>query len=123
MPKLPGMEATGVAKTGTAGTKETGVVGTAETGTEGVAGIGATGAAGAVIPTPAAISGLSEVSANGEISIQMKCKYNKRKRRERRRHTHKIKLRRSAPFFIRIGNSLFQHGCIIRILKNVIGSL
>ena len=77
MPKLPGMGATGVAETGTAGTEETGVVGTAETGTEGAARIGATGAAGAVIPTPAAIFGPSEVSASGEISMQMKCKCRK----------------------------------------------
>ena len=69
MPKLPGMGATGVAKRGIAGTEETGVVGTAETGTE--------GAAGAVIPTPAAIFGPSEVSANGEISMQMKRKCRK----------------------------------------------
>ena len=77
---MPGMGAMGVAETGTAGTEETGVVGTAETGTEGVVGIGATGAAGAVIPTPAAISGPSEVSASGEISMQMKCKCRKKKK-------------------------------------------
>ena len=77
MPKLPGMGATSVAETGTAGTEETGVVGTAETGTEGVGGIGATGAAGAVIPTLAAIFGPSEVSANGEIRMQMKRKCRK----------------------------------------------
>ena len=63
------MGATGVAETGTAGTKETGVVGTAETDIEGATGIGATGAARAVIPTPVAISGPSEVSTNGEIII------------------------------------------------------
>ena len=69
-----------MAETGTAGTEETGVVGTAETGTEGAARIGATGAAGAVIPTPAAIFGPSEVSASGEISMQMKRKCRKEKR-------------------------------------------
>ena len=78
MPKLPRMGATGVAGRGTAGTEETGAVGTAETGTEGAAGIGATGAAGAVILTPTAISGPSEVSASGEISMQMKRKYRKK---------------------------------------------
>ena len=78
MPKLPRMGATGVAGKVTAGTEETGAVGTAETGTEGAAGIGATGAAGAVILTPAAISGPSEVSASGEISMQMKRKYIKK---------------------------------------------
>ena len=62
MPKLPGIGATGVA----------------ETGTESAAGIGATGAAGAVIPTPAAISDSSEVSASGEISMQMKRKCRKK---------------------------------------------
>ena len=61
MPKLPGMGATGVAETGTAGTEETGVVGMAET--------GATDAAGTIIPMPVAISGPSEVSASGEISM------------------------------------------------------
>ena len=80
MPKLPGMEVTGVAGRGTTGTEETGAVGTAETSTEGAAGIGTTGAAGVVIPTLAAISGLSEVSASGEISMQMKRKYKKKKR-------------------------------------------
>ena len=80
MPKLPGMGATGVAGRGTTGTEETGAVGTAETGTEGAAGTGATGAAGAVIPTPAAISGPLEVSASGEISMQMKREYKKKKR-------------------------------------------
>ena len=84
MPKLPGMGATGVAGRGTTGTEETGAVGTAETGTEGAAGIGATGAAGAVIPTLAAISGPSEVSANGEISMQMKRKYKKKDKGEGR---------------------------------------
>ena len=78
MTKLPGMGATGVAGKGTAGTEETGAVDTAETGTEGAAGIGATGAARAVIPTPAAIFGPSEVSASGEISMQMKRKYRKK---------------------------------------------
>ena len=78
MLKLPGIGATGVAGKGTAGTEETGVVGTAETGTEGAAGIGATGAVGAVIPTPAAISDPSRVSASGEISMQMKHKYRKK---------------------------------------------
>ena len=53
-------------------------VDTAETGTEGAAGIRATGTAGAVIPTPAAIFGPSEVSASGEISMQMKRKYRKK---------------------------------------------
>ena len=67
-----------VPRKGTAGTEETRAVGTAEIGTEGAAGIGATGAAGAVIPTPAAISGPSEVSASGEISMQMKRKYRKK---------------------------------------------
>ena len=65
------MGATGVAETGTVGTEETGIVGTAETGTEGTAGIGVTGAVRAVIPTSTAISGPSEVSASGEISMQM----------------------------------------------------
>ena len=78
MPKLPGMGATGVAGKGTAGTEETGAVGTAKTGTEGAARIGTTGAAGAVIPTPAAIFDPSEVSASGEISMQMKRKYRKK---------------------------------------------
>ena len=73
MPKLPGMGATGVVGKGTAGTEETGAVGTAETGTEGAA-----GAVGAVIPTPAAISDPSRVSASGEISMQMKHKYRKK---------------------------------------------
>ena len=77
MPKLPGMGATGVAETNTVGTAEAGVVGTAETGAESAAGIGATGVVGAVIPTPAAISGLLEVSTSREISMQMKCKYKK----------------------------------------------
>ena len=63
MPKLPGIGATGVA----------------ETGTESAAGIGATGVAGAVIPMPAAISGPIEVSASGEISMQMKRKYKKKR--------------------------------------------
>ena len=80
MPKLPGMGATGVAGRGTTGTEETGAVGTAETGIEGAAGIGAIGAVGAVIPTPAAISGPSEVSASGGISMQMKREYKKKKR-------------------------------------------
>ena len=80
MPKLPGMGATGVAGKGTAGTEETGAIGTAEIDTEGAVGIGATGAVGAVIPTPAAISGPSEVFASGEISMQMKRKYRKKKR-------------------------------------------
>ena len=123
MPKLPGMGATGVAKTSTAGTEETRVVGTVETGTEGAAGIGATGAAGAVIPTPAAISGPLEVFASGEISMQVKRKCRKKKKRERKIHTHEVRLGRSTTLFIRVRNSLFQHGCIIRILKNVIGSL
>ena len=79
MPKLPGMGATGVAGKGTAGTEETGAIGTAKIDTEGAVGIGATGAVGAVIPTPAVISGLSEVSASWEISMQMKCKYQKKK--------------------------------------------
>ena len=78
MPKLLGMGATGVAGKGTADTEETGAVGAAETGTESAAGIRATGAAGAVIPTPAAIFGPSEVSASGEISMQMKRKYRKK---------------------------------------------
>ena len=60
MPKLPRIGATGVAGKGTAGTKETGAV------VEGAARIGATGVVGAVIPTPAAISGPSEVSASRE---------------------------------------------------------
>ena len=77
MPKLPGMGATGVAETSTVGTEEAGVVGTAETGAEGVAGIGATGVAGAVIHTPAAISGPSEVSPSREIGVQVKHKHNK----------------------------------------------
>ena len=71
------MGAAGVAETGTTGTEETGVVGTAETGTEGMAGIGDTGVAGAVIPVPATISGPSEVSANGGISMRMKHKCRK----------------------------------------------
>ena len=121
MPKLPGMGATGVAETSTVGTEEAGVVGTAETGAEGAAGIGAMGVTGAVIPTPATISGPSEVSASGEISMQIQPK--KKKRRGRKIHTHEGRLGQSTPLFIRIGNSLFQHGCIIRILKNVIGSL
>ena len=78
MPKLPRMGATGVAGKVTASTEETGAVGTAETGTEGAAGIGTTGAAGVVIPTPAAIFGSSEVSASGEISMQMKRRYRKK---------------------------------------------
>ena len=77
MPKLPGMGTTGVAETGTVGTEETGVVGTAKTGTEGTVGIGDMGAAEAVIPTLAAIFGPSEVSANGEIRMQMKRKCRK----------------------------------------------
>ena len=80
------MGTAGVVETSIVGTVEAGVVGTAETGTEGAAGIGATGAAGigatgaagAVIPTPAAISDFSEVSASGEISMQMKRKCRKK---------------------------------------------
>lgn len=72
------MGATGVAETSTVGTAKAGVVGTAETGTEGAAGIGATGVARAVIPTPAAISSPSEVSASGGIGVQVKHKYNKK---------------------------------------------
>ena len=72
------MGATSVAETSTVGTAEAGVVGTTETSTEGAAGIGATGVAGAVIPMPAAISGTSEVSASGEINMQMKRKYRKK---------------------------------------------
>ena len=68
MPKLPGMGATGVAGRGTTSIEETRAAGTAETGTESAAGIGAIGAVGAVIPTPVAISGPSEVSASGGIS-------------------------------------------------------
>ena len=78
MPKLPRMGATGVAGNGTAGTEETGAVGTVETGTEGTTRIGTTGAAGAVIPMLAAISDPTEVSASGEISMQMKRKYRKK---------------------------------------------
>ena len=78
MPKLPRMGATGVVGKGTAGIEETGAIGTAETSTEGAVGIGATGAAGAVIPMLVAISGPSEVSASGEISMQMKRKYRKK---------------------------------------------
>ena len=110
----------GVAETSTAGTEEAGVVGTAETGAEGAAGIGAMGVARAVIPTPTTISSPSEVSTSGEISMQMKRKYNKKKRRGREIRTHEVRLGRSTPLFIRIRNSLFQHGCIIRILENVI---
>ena len=73
------MGATGVAGRGITGTEGTGAVGTAETGTEGAVGTGATGEAGAVIPTPAAISGLLEVSASGEISMQTKRKYKKKR--------------------------------------------
>ena len=83
MPKLPGMGATGVAGKGTAGIEETGAIGTAEIDTEGAVGIGATGAVGAVIPTPAAISGPSEVSASWEISMQMKRKIGRASCRER----------------------------------------
>ena len=119
LPKLPGMGATGVAETSTTCIEETKVVGTAETGTEGVAGTGSRSAAGAVIPTAATISGPSEVSASGEISMQIQ----KKKDKGKRMHTHKIKLRRSAPLFIRVRNSLFHHGCIIKILKDIIGSL
>ena len=79
--ELLGMGATGVAETSTVGTVEAGVVGTAETGTEGAVGIGATGVARAVIPTPTAISGLSEVSASREIGVQVKHKYNKKKKK------------------------------------------
>ena len=74
-PKLPGMGAMGVAETSTVGTEKAGVVGTAETGAEGATGIDTTGVAGVVIPTLAAISGPSEVSASREIGVQMKCKY------------------------------------------------
>ena len=76
--KLPGMGATGVAGRGITSTEGTGAVGTTKTGTEGAAGAGATGEAGAVIPSPAAISGPLEVSANGEMSMQTKQKYKKR---------------------------------------------
>ena len=72
------MRATGAAGRGITGTKGTGAVGMAETGTEGAAGAGATGEAGAVIPSPAAISGLLEVSASGEMSMQTKRKYKKK---------------------------------------------
>ena len=78
------MGATGAAGKGTTGTEETGAAGTAETGTEGAAGIGTTGVAGAVIPTPAAIFGPSEVSASGKISMQMKRKYKKKDKGEGR---------------------------------------
>ena len=67
----------GVAGRGTTGTEGTGAVGAAETGTEGATGEGATGEAGAVIPSPTAISGPLEVSASGEMSMQMKRKYKK----------------------------------------------
>ena len=90
MPKLPGIGATGVA----------------ETGTTSAAGIGATGVAGAVIPTPAAISDPSVVFASGEISMQMKRKC-KKEIRGRKIHTYEVRLGRSTPLFIRIGNSLF----------------
>ena len=117
------MGAAGVAETSIVGTEEAGVVGTAKTGAEGAAGIGTTGVAGAVIPMPAAISGPSEVSASGEISMQMKRKYNKKKRMGGKIHTHEVRLGRSTSLFIGIGNSLLQDGCIIGILKNVIRSL
>ena len=121
------MGAAGVAETSTVGTVEAGVVGTAETGVEGAAGIGAIGVAGVVIPTPAAIFGSSEVSASGEIGVQMKRKYNKKKKKkeegEERYIPMKVRLRRSTPLFIGIGNPLLQDGRIIGILKNVIGSL
>ena len=68
------MGATGVAGRGITGTEGIGAVGTTETG---AAGAGATGEAGAVIPSPAAISGPLEVSANGEMSMQTKQKYKK----------------------------------------------
>ena len=123
LPKLPGMGAVGIAETSTVGTEEAGVVGTAETGAEGAAGIGTTGVAGAVIPTPAAISGPSEVSASREIGVQMKRKYNKKKRRGGKIHTHEVRLGQSTPLFVGIGNSFLQDRHIIRILKNVIGSL
>ena len=121
------MGAAGVAETNTAGTEEAGVVGTVETGVEGATGIGATGVAGAIIPTPAAISSPSEVSPSREIGVQVKHKHNKKNKKIKRRgekiHTHEVKLERSTPLFIGIGNPLFQDGSIIRILKNVIGSL
>ena len=80
MPKLPGMGAAGIAETSTVGTEKAGVVGTAETGAEGAAGIDTTGVARAVISTPAAIPDPSKVSANREIGVQMKRKYNKKKK-------------------------------------------
>ena len=83
LPKLPGMGAAGIVETSTVGTEEAGVVGTAETGAEGAAGIGTTGVAGAVIPTPATISGPSEVSASREITMQMKRKYNQKKKNKK----------------------------------------
>ena len=72
------MGATGVAGRGIIGTERTEAVGTSETGTEGAAGAGATGEAGVVIPLLAAISGLLEVSASGEMSMQTKHKYKKK---------------------------------------------
>jgi len=77
LPKLPGIGAMSVAETSVVGTAEAGVVGTAETGTEGAVGIGATSVVGAVILTPTAISGPSEVSASRGIGVQVKYKYNK----------------------------------------------
>ena len=78
MPKLPGMGATSVTGRGITGIEGTGAVGTARTGTECAARANATGEAGVVIPLLAAISGLLEVSASGEMSMQTKHKYKKK---------------------------------------------
>ena len=79
------MGARGVAGRGIAGTEGPRAVGMAETGTESAAGASATGEAGAVIPSPAAISGPLEVSANGEMSMQTKRKYKKKGGRMKRK--------------------------------------
>ena len=103
------MGAASAAETSTLGTADAGVVGTAEKGAEGAAGIGTAGVGGAVIPTPAAIPGPSEVSASREIGVQMKRKYNTKKKKKRRGgkiHTYEVRHGRGTPFFIEIRNSL-----------------
>ena len=117
------MGAASAAETSTVGTAEAGVVGTAEKGAEGAARIGTAGVGGAVIPTPAAILGPSEVFASREIGVQMKHKYNKKNRRGGKIHTHEVRIGRSTLLFIGIGNPFLQDGRIIGILQNIIGSL